>query len=248
MDRRETTALLATIAQLGFDKRVRRQAAAATARRFHPLPEWLTRLGESVAYRAVEMVHVLGDGDDVMIGVRLPGGHELTVVVYIDHNMGTIAKDAFVVPKPIAVLDRSDESAPRGAGRHRVAGSQPPGRSGQGGGSHHRWGPGLTPLESESWPMCRPLVEWAVRLLPEGGAVTSDRSGPIEAATGEREVNAIGYCLGGTLLSFDSPPTGGEGDARFQSATYFLTILYFREAGEQCVFIDEEQLKCLRRR
>ena len=25
------------------------------------------------------------------------------------------------------------------------------------------------PLESESWPMCRPLVEWLLRMLPEGG-------------------------------------------------------------------------------
>ena len=43
------------------------------------------------------MSHVLGDGDNIMLGARLPGGHELTCVIYIDHNLGTLVKDAFVV-------------------------------------------------------------------------------------------------------------------------------------------------------
>src|SRR5687767_14046699 len=50
------------------------------------------------------MVDVLRDGDSVMLGVRLPDGHEITCVVYIDHNLGSLVKDAFVVPEPIADL------------------------------------------------------------------------------------------------------------------------------------------------
>jgi polyhydroxyalkanoate synthase len=67
----------------------------------------------------------------------------------------------------------------------------------------------------------------------------------IEAATGERDVNAIGYCLGGTLLASTLAYMAAKGDDRIKSATFFVTMLDFQEAGELGVFIDEEQLKSL---
>jgi polyhydroxyalkanoate synthase len=67
----------------------------------------------------------------------------------------------------------------------------------------------------------------------------------IEAATGEREVNAIGYCLGGTLLASTLAYMAATGDDRIASATFFVTMMDFHEAGELGVFIDEEQLKGL---
>jgi polyhydroxyalkanoate synthase len=67
----------------------------------------------------------------------------------------------------------------------------------------------------------------------------------IEAATGEREVNAIGYCLGGTLLGSTLAYMAAVGDDRIKSATFFVTMLDFAEAGELGVFIDEEQLEAL---
>ena len=67
----------------------------------------------------------------------------------------------------------------------------------------------------------------------------------IEKATGEREVNAIGYCLGGTLLSSALALMATRGDDRVKSATFFVTLMDFREAGELKVFIDEEQLQAL---
>ena len=65
----------------------------------------------------------------------------------------------------------------------------------------------------------------------------------IEKATGEREVNAIGYCLGGTLLASTLAWMAAAGDDRIRSATFFVTMTDFQEAGELGVFIDEEQLK-----
>ncbi|MBS7811933.1 PHA/PHB synthase family protein [Roseococcus pinisoli] len=70
----------------------------------------------------------------------------------------------------------------------------------------------------------------------------------IEAATGEREVNAIGYCLGGTLLATTLAYMATKRDNRIKSATYFVTMTDFEEAGELGVFIDEEQLKALEER
>lgn len=67
----------------------------------------------------------------------------------------------------------------------------------------------------------------------------------IEQATGVREVNAIGYCLGGTLLATTLAYMATKRDTRIKSATYFVTMTDFEEAGELGVFIDEEQLKAL---
>ena len=67
----------------------------------------------------------------------------------------------------------------------------------------------------------------------------------IEKATGERAVNAIGYCLGGTLLASTLAWMAAVGDDRIKTATFFVTMTDFREAGELGVFIDEEQLKAL---
>ncbi len=67
----------------------------------------------------------------------------------------------------------------------------------------------------------------------------------IEQATGEREVNAIGYCLGGTLLASTLAYMAAHGDDRIKTATFFVTMMDFQEAGELGVFIDEEQLSAL---
>ncbi|BBK37409.1 class I poly(R)-hydroxyalkanoic acid synthase [Allostella sp. ATCC 35155] len=72
--------------------------------------------------------------------------------------------------------------------------------------------------------------------------------GAIEKATGEKSVNVIGYCLGGTLLSATLSWMAEKKDRRFHSATFFTTMVDFTEAGELGVFIDEEQLQALEAR
>jgi polyhydroxyalkanoate synthase subunit PhaC len=67
----------------------------------------------------------------------------------------------------------------------------------------------------------------------------------IEKATGQREVNAIGYCLGGTLLAATLGYMAAKGDERIKSATFFVTLTDFTDSGELGVFIDEEQLSAL---
>ncbi|GAB4177448.1 MAG: class I poly(R)-hydroxyalkanoic acid synthase [Thalassobaculales bacterium] len=70
----------------------------------------------------------------------------------------------------------------------------------------------------------------------------------IEQATGESEVNVIGYCIGGTLLAATLAYMKAKGDERFKAATFFTTMVDFEEAGELSVFIDEEQLASLEER
>ncbi|MFM7346964.1 MAG: PHA/PHB synthase family protein [Tagaea sp.] len=67
----------------------------------------------------------------------------------------------------------------------------------------------------------------------------------IEKATGERMVNIIGYCLGGTLTACTLAYLATKGEKRVASATFFTTMVDFEEAGELSVFIDEEQLASL---
>jgi poly[(R)-3-hydroxyalkanoate] polymerase subunit PhaC len=64
----------------------------------------------------------------------------------------------------------------------------------------------------------------------------------IEAATGEREIHAIGYCVGGTLLSATLALMAARGDSRITSATLFAAQVDFTHAGDLKVFVDEEQI------
>ncbi|WP_024514348.1 class I poly(R)-hydroxyalkanoic acid synthase [Bradyrhizobium sp. Tv2a-2] len=70
----------------------------------------------------------------------------------------------------------------------------------------------------------------------------------IEKATGERHVNTIGYCLGGTLLASTAAYLAAKNDDRIASATYFVTLVDFTDVGDMGVFIDNEQLASLERR
>ncbi len=65
----------------------------------------------------------------------------------------------------------------------------------------------------------------------------------IEKATGEREVNAIGYCIGGTLLFSTLAYLSAKRDKRVKSVTGLTTMLDFTNVGELSVFIDEEQFE-----
>ena len=70
----------------------------------------------------------------------------------------------------------------------------------------------------------------------------------IEQATGEREVNAVGYCLGGSLLGATMAYLAAKGDERLHSSTYLASMLDFSQPGELEIFIDEEQLTSLEKR
>jgi poly[(R)-3-hydroxyalkanoate] polymerase subunit PhaC len=70
----------------------------------------------------------------------------------------------------------------------------------------------------------------------------------IEKATGEHEVNAIGYCLGGTLLACALGYLAQKKDERVVSATFFASLVDFSEAGELEVFVDEGQVAALEKR
>ena len=69
----------------------------------------------------------------------------------------------------------------------------------------------------------------------------------IDAGTGERSINAVGYCLGGTLLASTLGYLASRND-RIASATYFVTLVDFTDVGDMAVFIDEDQIASLEKR
>jgi polyhydroxyalkanoate synthase subunit PhaC len=69
----------------------------------------------------------------------------------------------------------------------------------------------------------------------------------IEQATGERAVNAIGYCVGGTLLATTLAYMAARQDQRIASATLFAAQVDFTHAGDLKVFVDEEQISARER-
>ncbi len=64
----------------------------------------------------------------------------------------------------------------------------------------------------------------------------------IEQATGENRVNAIGYCIGGSLLAAALAYFKVTGDDRIASATFLTTMLDYSDPGELGVFVDQQQL------
>jgi len=69
----------------------------------------------------------------------------------------------------------------------------------------------------------------------------------VEKATGQKQVNTIGYCIAGTLLSATLAyiAASGEYKDRIKSATFFAAQVDFSESGDLQVFIDDDQLAAM---
>ena len=165
----ETTAALTAMRAMVPDKVMAAHIGREVAARPQPMPDWLTGLDQArVEPEVWFMTHVLGDGDDYLVGATLPSGHSLSALVYVDHNLGTVVKDAFFVPEPLGDLIEKMSSTITDPDQSMTRVDAATARAVIDEAIDH--GSRLyPPPESESWPMCRPLVEWLLRLLPSGG-------------------------------------------------------------------------------
>ncbi|WP_155769572.1 hypothetical protein [Mycobacterium asiaticum] len=165
----ETTALLAVLSEMVDDEVLQLRCQRELSTREDDLPSWITDLGQTHIDRVVRMTHVLGDGDELMLSVRLPIDQELTCAVYIDHALTSEVSDAFFVPASLEeVLDVAKRSR-TDPDTFFVEMSLADARAWM------RRGVEVDGLlsglqESDTWPASRPLLRWLARLLPEGGS------------------------------------------------------------------------------
>jgi polyhydroxyalkanoate synthase len=81
--------------------------------------------------------------------------------------------------------------------------------------------------------------------MTEGALAALDA---IQAATGEKSVNVIGYCVGGTLLACTMAYLAAKRkSARIKSATCLTTLLDFTDPGGIGVFINDRTIKAIER-
>jgi polyhydroxyalkanoate synthase len=75
------------------------------------------------------------------------------------------------------------------------------------------------------------------------------QNGPIQAIetvrdlTGAKEINALGFCVGGTMLSNALAVLAARGEKPVASATFLTTLIDFTDTGILDVFIDENFVK-----
>lgn len=68
----------------------------------------------------------------------------------------------------------------------------------------------------------------------------------VEKQTGQREINAVGYCIGGTLLMTTLAYMAGRRlKPRVKSATLLTTLTDFSDPGDIGVFIDDHIIKAI---
>ena len=65
----------------------------------------------------------------------------------------------------------------------------------------------------------------------------------VQAITGAPQINALGFCVGGTILSTALAVLAARGDKPVASATFLTTLINFTETGILDVFIDENFVK-----
>lgn len=209
----ETTAALVAIRVLIDDELASARITRELDTRRQPVPDWLRAMERAAVEPDVWfMTHVLGDGDDYLVGVTLPSGYSLSALVYVDHNMGTVVKDAFLVPRPLSELtdvmantisdvDQTMSLVAPALARAVIHDAIEHGAR------------VYPPLESDTWPMCRPIVEWMLRLLPKGGALPPRRD------WSERERQELADAF------FASPYAAGLGDTEHRDL--LDSILWF---------------------
>ena len=61
-----------------------------------------------------------------------------------------------------------------------------------------------------------------------------------KAITGQKQVNAVGYCIAGTTLTATLALMARRGDKSVKSATLLTTLADFEDPGEMGVFLDDD--------
>ncbi len=158
----ETTAALLVLRELHPALPHADRVDAELGRRGDAVPGWLRELGRTRAAGSTwTITEVGGDAVDHLAGVRLPDGSSLTTAVILDRATGGHVLDGVVLP--LAVDDVVGQARAQAGEAIDVVGigaapwAAAVSRAVDGGAQD-------APVVTATWPLCRPLVEWVVRL------------------------------------------------------------------------------------
>lgn len=161
------TALARAMAILFDDRDVAERVLAATPA-LVGRPLWATSMHKIEVTNTLVQSDVLNDGINVVVSFRWPAGGSASAVVFIDHNMGSIAKDAFVVPLSFdQMLEIYEESEGQHLTKEPISFADARAHIE---GAIETFERSWPPVETDTWPTSRPFVEWLIGHLPEGGA------------------------------------------------------------------------------
>lgn len=192
LDTTATDALLAALAVLIPDTVPLRIAR-------NELPAWLVRMREARVTSASTIVDALRDADNLLIEVTFADERSFTIVALIDHNLGSVVKDVFPLPGVLAQVEQDMRDFSPMLTAHDEAPRDVAARLRE---SIARTDALHDPPTSDTWPACRPLLEWALRMIPAGGAGWN-RVGPTDLeleSLGEQIVAGASGPIGSNAL------------------------------------------------
>jgi hypothetical protein len=130
-------------------------------------PRWLATMGAIEITDTLIQTDPLGDGENLMVGWVWPDGPATTMIVYVDHNLGTMVKDAFAIPEHFGAIAADYR---RIGGPHvslaPISAADARARIAQAVETGERM---LPPIQTDAWPSCRPMLDWLVSHMPAGG-------------------------------------------------------------------------------
>jgi len=164
---RETTALLAVVGEmLVDDEALRERCRLEVAERRDHLPKWIVDLRHVQVNQAVRRPDVLGDGDDLFVGLVMADSTELTLGVILDHDVLSLVTEFVFLAEPL------DEAVTR----HIETGDGTDGFVSMDVADARtwideglRWSALLRMSRSDEWCQSLPLVKWVLAQLPGDG-------------------------------------------------------------------------------
>jgi hypothetical protein len=156
----------------------------------HPMPDWLTGLGRSEVEPEVSLLtHVVGDNDELPDGGD-PGLGTVPLCSGVRRSQPRNGReDALILSEPLedlalkvgTTIDDPDQILSR---------TEPTTAPAVIEGAIDHGSRAYPPLISESWPMCRPLVEWILRQLPAGAIAPEPKDWTDERSRRSRPVSS----------------------------------------------------------
>ncbi|SIS61830.1 PHA/PHB synthase family protein [Neptunomonas antarctica] len=97
------------------------------------------------------------------------------------------------------------------------------------------------------------LISWVNPTIEQGNISWDNYVGDgvlkaidvVKEISGSPKVNTVAWCIGGTLVASALAVLAHRKDTSVASATFLTTLTDFRDPGDLCVFLDEQQVKKL---